>query len=199
MAITNGYTTLVLMRALLDITDVTDTSDDARIEACVEAASRLIDNKCGRFFWKATAATKYFTAKAPDYLDGLDILDVTTISLDTNGDLTHDLDMAATDFVLEPFDADDHGKPYTTIRIAPLGNYSFVTTAKGVKIVGNFGWDSVPTPIVEACKIQALRIFGRKDAIYGVSGGDEMGKLQTVGGLDKDVIELIYPYIKAEF
>ncbi len=50
-----------------------------------------------------------------------------------------------------------------------------------------------PGPIVEACIIQAARIFRRKDAPFGVVGTPEIGMVRIVS-LDPDVKQMIAPY-----
>jgi len=57
MAITDGYTTLAEVKAILRITD---DVDDALLETCVEAASRQIETHCERVFLPTTA-TRVFT------------------------------------------------------------------------------------------------------------------------------------------
>ena len=49
MAITNGYSTLAELKAALTISDSTD---DAALEAAINAVSRMIDDYTGRFFYK---------------------------------------------------------------------------------------------------------------------------------------------------
>lgn len=197
MAITNGYCTLSEARARLGITDVSDTTDDINIEMIVEAVSRLIDEYCGRHFYKDSAdATRYFTAEFTDYLDAGDLVSVTTIKADEDGDRTYERTWAATDYDLTPYDADDWGKPYTAVETAPNGNYAFPLIAKGVQIVGKWGWPAVPKTITEACLLQVERLFKRKDAIFGVIGSGEMGQLMVIPTIDPDVVVLLRPYIK---
>lgn len=190
MSITNGYATLAEIKARLGI-PTADTADDTVLEAVIEAASRAIDNETGRVFY-ATTATKYFRADDGDLLFIPDLLSVTTLKTDSDGDRTYETTWATTDYDLEPY----NDAPYTRIRLTPSGRYSFPTHAKGVEIAGSWGYNatgSYPDAINEACLILASRLFKRKDAPFGVAGTAEMGQLR-IGKTDPDVAGLLYPY-----
>ena len=62
MALTNCYATLAEIKAALAIED---TNDDTALEAAITAASRMIDDYTGRFFYKDGTAqayvSRYFT------------------------------------------------------------------------------------------------------------------------------------------
>ncbi len=67
MAITNGYCTLAELKASLAITD---SVDDTPLEAAVTAASRMIDDYTGRFFY-ADGTTQWCNVQLKRYkLDG---------------------------------------------------------------------------------------------------------------------------------
>lgn len=191
MAITNGYATLVEIKARLGIAD---TNDDTTLEACIEAASRYIDNYCNRVFY-ATTATRYFTAIGDDLCLPDDVLSVTTLKTDEDEDRAYETTWSASDYELDPH----NGSPKTMIRTTPRGNYFFPTHRRGVEIAGSFGFNatgSYPDAINEACLLQAARYFRRKDAPFGVAGSPEF-QTMTIPN-DPDVLKLIAPYIKIE-
>jgi hypothetical protein len=193
MAITNGYCTLAELKARLAITD---SVDDGVLKAVVEAASRAIDNWTDRVFY-ATTATRYFTAEDGDLLFVDDLLTVTTlktISQNSAGARTYGDTWATVDYDLEPFNS----TPKTRIRINPGGRYAFPTEAKGVEIVGSWGYASTaPDAINEACLLQAARLFKRKDSPFGVAGTPETGTM-ALPRLDPDVRMLLEPYRRLE-
>jgi len=196
MAITNGYTTLAVVREALNIASTADTSKDARIEQAIEAASRMIDNYTGRRFYStAEDETKYYKADAPcvAYIND-DIVSVTTLATDDYGDRTYPTEWETTDYDLMPA----NGTPYTWIEVTPNGNYSFPSCNKGVKIIGKFGYcasDAQPDPITEACILQACRLFKRvSEAPFGVSGASDMGQAVAIAKFDPDVKMLVDPY-----
>jgi len=54
----------------------------------------------------------------------------------------------------------------------------------------------VPTPITQACIIQASRIFKRLDSPLGVLSFGDMGSIRVSRYLDPDVEQLVAPYRK---
>jgi hypothetical protein len=86
------------------------------------------------------------------------------------------------------------GFPYNRIITKPQGAYYFPLRYASVQIVGKFGFSAVPLPIQEACNIQTIRLFRRKDAPYGISGGAEMGQAIVIPQLDPDVKLLLQAY-----
>ncbi len=196
MAITNGYATLVEIKARLGIV-TGDTADDTKLESVVEGISRAIDNHCGRrFYLDGSDATRYFTPEFADLLYVGDLVSVTSLFTDEDGDRTYERTWAATDYDLEPFNAALDSWPYTTILTTPKGLYTFpVGISKGVKMVSKWGWPAVPKPIAEACLLAGEKLFKRKDAIFGVVGSPEMGVLKQMMRDDPDLAILLEPYV----
>jgi hypothetical protein len=199
MAITNGYATLVEFKSRYYPAGLVDTSEDSMIESIVEGVSRWIDKHCGRHFYLASGVTRYYTALDGDYLQVDDLLVVTTLKTDEDGDRTYERTWASTDYDLHPYNAAvaSQEQPYTWIETAPNGRYAFPTGRKGVQIVGNWGYASaVPPMIKEACLLQSGRIFNRRNAPFGVAGSAEMGQLLVMPKFDPDVALLLQPYLR---
>lgn len=197
MTITNGYCTLADLKArLFTGTPTVDATRDTILEDVIEAASRWIDDQCGRRFYTASE-TRTYTAQDYDLLFIDDLVSVTTLKTDEDEDRTYETTWATTDYDLEPENAALRGAPYTMIRITPDGDYSFpVGVRRGVQIAGSFGYAStVPDPVKQACLMQAARLYKRKDAILGVAGVGQLGQ-QTVQRVpsDDEIMELLRPY-----
>jgi hypothetical protein len=182
---------------------ITDSVDDALINAAVESASRLIDGYCGRSFFAGGSATRLFTAYDSLVLQIDDLAGTANLVIesDTAADGSFDTTWDLIDYQLEPLNqiADGiTGWPYTRIRA--VENYIWPTQGGEALIritASNWGWPSVPDPIEQACVIQSLRIFKRLDSPLGVLGFDGMGVTVRVGrGLDPDVMQMIDPYRK---
>ncbi len=198
MAIVNGYTTLSTVKARLGIPD---TADDATLEAIITAVSRWIDRYCGRrFYTTASDETRYYEAAQADRLFMDDIISVTGLATDEDGDGVYETAWAATDYTLEPANAVLDGEPYTAIKTTPNGSYAFpVGVSRGVKVVGKFGYSSTtPAPVEEACIIQCARIYRRKDAPFGVTGSPEFGNTAVIMRLDWDVRYMLETYRRLE-
>lgn len=193
MTVTNGYCTLAEVRALLGITNALETANDLLIENIIEAASRSIDAWCGRRFYStSTDETKYYTAV---YYNAIfpedDILSVTTLQTDNDGDGTHEVTWASTDYMLIPFNR----TPYTVIEVDPNGDYTFPAIKKGVKIVGKFGYCATadcPSEVSTFCNILSVRYFKRmREAPFGMIGFSEMGTASRIPENDPDAKALI--------
>lgn len=198
MTISNGYCTLAELKARLGI-DSGDLTDDAVLEAVIEGVSRFIDDICGRRFYTTTSdETRYYSAEDGSVLDVDDLASLTTLATDHDGDGVYETTWDSDDYVLEPYNAALDGRPYTRIRVAPGGRYGFPTTRRGVKIVGKFGWSTVPKPVCEAAILLSARLFKRKDAVFGVTGSAEMGQMMVIPKLDPDVAMLLMGVRRAD-
>lgn len=194
MAITNGYCTLVEIKAALRITDSTD---DTLLENAVESASRRIDGYCGRFFY-VTSQTAVPMYPYNEYLliFGRDVSSTTvTIKTDTTGNGSYATTLTqGTDYVLQPRNVPIFERPYQSARMVGgktfplLVNPSFET----VQITAAWGWASVPDDINQACILLAMRQFARLNAALGVVGFADMAV--TVRAVDPDVRDLLSPY-----
>lgn len=186
MPILNGYTTLATLKARLGIAD---TSDDAALEGVIEAVSRWIDAYTGRRFY-AAVETRYYTPEWENYLRIDDLLSVTSLKTDEDGDRVYETTWVATDYYLEPDNAPLKGSPYTMIRAS--GSKLFPSVRRGIEIVGSFGYSATtPKLIEEACIVQSARLFRRKDAPFGVTGAPEVGQLTVIPRIDPDVKTLL--------
>lgn len=173
-------------------------ADEQAMEQVIEGVSRQIDDYCGRRFYTTKLdETRYFTAVFRDELFVDDLVSVTSLATDENGDRTYSAAWLASDYDLQPYNAALDGKPYTTIAVAPSGNQIFpARLPKGVRIVGKFGWPRIPAAAREACLVQSARLWKRKDAPFGVAGTTELGDLRMVikslvPRLDQDVEMLL--------
>ena len=188
MTITNGYCTLLEFKANFYPTGLTDTIDDTVIEGKIEGVSRLIDLYCERHYYKSAATEKrYFSPEWGDLLKVNDLVSITTLKTDEDRDRIYEYTWATTDYDLEPLNASQDGKPYTQIRVTPDGDYLFPRIRKSVEIDGIWGWPAVPMLIKEACLLQTIMLFKKKDAPLGSEGGTPFGALKIPSKLDPDV------------
>ncbi len=200
MTITNGYTTLLLVKAELGIGDHVD---DTLLDAAINAAARETDRVCGRRFWQdASAQTRYYYADAPTWcaVDDISTTSGLVVSVDTTGDGTYATTLtASTDYIVEPVNAaaDVPAWPYTSLRVVPGAQSWFPCTRRpGVKAVAKFGWAAVPDDVTKANTIQAAQLFKSKDAVFGVASFGEFGPMRVRSALHPIAAELLAAYAR---
>lgn len=192
---TNVYTTLADVKNSLQIED---SNDDVAIQAAILSASRMIDEYCQRFFYQegtlAAPATRYYTAVSPWYIETDDIVQITQLACDPSFEQTYDQIWNTTtpplDVMYEPVNNPQKGWPYT--RVLAIGSYVFpYFFPQTVKITGIFGFPEVPYEVELACKLQAARLFIRKQSPFGIAGSVELGTVRLNSRLDPDVEMLL--------
>lgn len=189
---TTQYCTLADLKNSLQIED---SNDDTALQAAILTASRQIDEYCQRFFYQegtvGSPVTKYYTAVSPWYLETDDIVQLTEIACDPSFDQTYDqIWNLSTDVMYEPVNNPSKGWPYT--RILAIGSYVFpYFFPQTVKLEGVFGFSEVPYEVELACKIQASRLFVRKQSPFGIAGSVELGTVRLNSRLDPDVEMLL--------
>ncbi len=194
MAITNGYCTLADVKAALRIQD---SVDDALLENSVNAASRMIDQYCNRYFYSGSAGEiRYYKAN-----DGFtcwidDAISVTELKTSSTDPLIYDTTWAAEDYQLLPANRIANGAYYPITGLSATDNYLFPVWADIalVKVTGQFGWSSVPDSIKFATIIQASRLFKRLESPLGVAGVSDIGIMRVGANIDGDVAQLINPF-----
>ena len=200
MAISNGYATLDDVKAAAR---VTDNFDDGLFEVAIESASRDIDAYCERVFYNAGSLTRVYIPTDIYRLETDDLVSVTTIKSDTNGDGGFNETWAATDYQLEPLNGIAGGiaTPYTRIRAVgdllwPVYEPRDINAGQGsVEVTGVFGFASIPIAIKQATIIASLRAYKRYESPTGVLGFSHVGVVR-IGRTDPDVQRLIDPYRK---
>lgn len=193
MPVELGYTTLANVKAALRLTD---NVDDTLLERSIEAASRRIDGYCGRWFYKTpqTAISVY----PFDYynLPVQDIANKTvTVKISTQGDGVFDQTWTqGIDYQLEPLNAVLNLDPYR--RIVAIGAKSFpmqtTPSVPYVQVTAQWGWETVPHDVREACVLLSIRGFARYNAALGIVGFNDMAI--QVRAVDPDVRDMLNQY-----
>jgi hypothetical protein len=196
VALTNAYCTLQDVKNALAIDD---PQDDLAIEAAIMAASRMIDDYTGRFFYKdgtqASPVTRYYTAQDWWTTNVDDFTVITEIATDDNFDQLYTTIWAADDYLVEPVNNPRRGWPYT--RILAIGAYIFpYNLPQSVRVTAAWGWSAVPEEVKMACKLQAARFFIRRQSPFGIAGSPEIGTVRLSSRLDPDVELLLRPFRK---
>jgi len=202
MVLSNVYASVAQVKASLRITD---SMDDTLIETALSSASRLIDGYCNRVFYNMGTQSRYFAASDPYFCPIDDCISVTQVAtaVTSNGNYdtiwgNPDVGQHNGDYQTEPLNAayptDGIISPITGIRA--LWRYLFPTIGGNalVKVTGTWGWDTIPDPVIQACILQAARIYKRNDSPTGVMGFGDMGVMRVSNQLDPDVKALLEGY-----
>ena len=196
MALTNAYCTLSDLKTSLAIEDI---QDDTALEAAILTASRMIDDYTGRFFYKdgttAAPVVRYYTAQDWYTCNVDDFVSLTQIATDDNFDQLYTTIWQADDYMVEPVNNPRRGWPLT--RLLAIDSYIFpYNLPQSVKVTAVWGWAAVPAEISMAAKLQASRLFVRRQSPFGVAGTPEIGTIRLTSRLDPDVEALIRPFRK---
>lgn len=196
-----SYATLAEFKAAIGI-GTADTTDDTALQSVLDATDALIDLYTDRKQGFGTATeTRYYTAQDYSYVLTDDLVSVTTLQTDDDGNGTYETTWTAgTDFVLAPGNANLDGWPYTEIdasvnwpRNFPRGVY------RGVKVVGVFGWPAVPNAVKQAAIIQAGAVWSSRTSPFGVIGSQDLGGiLRQARALHPEAQVLLEAYRKRE-
>ncbi len=192
------YVTLEEAKYTAGLTGLNYKDDDLR--EAITAASRSIDNYCGRTFYSGgTADVRYYTAyDSTTHLNIDDVVSVTALETDYDGDGVYEtLWTQGTDFLLEPQNAPTLSQPYTSIRVLyPRTSLRLPKYAGAIRITGSFGWDSPPPEVKRATRILAIRLMKRGDAPFGVVGVGFDNTSVRIPSVDPDLRFLLDPYAK---
>lgn len=176
----DNYAQLATLKTRLNITDSTD---DTALTSALSSASRGIEDFCGRQFnTDGSAATRVF--HPVDYgLAFVDDFHTTTdleIKTDEDDDGTFEVTWSTSDYQLEPLNGRRHGETWPYWIIRAIDDRCFPRARRTtLEVTAQWGWASVPAPVVEACLIVAEETFKLKDAPFGVAGYGDMGAIRV--------------------
>lgn len=186
MALGASYATLAQLKLRLNITD---TNDDAALTSALGAATVDIEGVCGRQFNDAgSVSARVFY---PDSLTTVTVDDFSTVTglvvaLDYSNAGTYSTTITSANYQLEPLNGvvdGTPGWPYYRIRAIqtwyPLWYTSIGDPRTSIQITAQWGWTTVPAPVVEACLMLAEETFKMKDAPFGVAGFDNFGSVRV--------------------
>ena len=192
-----SYATLAQFKAAVGITDSTD---DTALQNVLDATDTLIDLHCDRKTGFGTASeTRYYTAEDYQYVLTDDLVSVTTLQTDDDANGTYETTWTSgTDFVLAPVNSALDGFPYTEIDTSVSWPRNFPKDVyRGVKVVGVFGFPSVPAAVVQAEIIQAGAVWSSRTSPFGVIGSADLGGiLRQTRALHPEAALILEPYRK---
>lgn len=188
------YVTLEAFKASRSITGFDFADDDA--EQALATASRVVDVLCNRRFYQYDASndqTRYYTPLRPVVLDIDDLLGLTSLQTDQDGDGVFETAWTLhTDFELQPDNAALDGRPYERIVLKQRSRTQFpVGMSRSVEVVASFGWLAAPDQAKTLTSILAARFMERtRMAPLGVVGLGVEGGVR-IAREDPDIMTLV--------
>jgi hypothetical protein len=183
MALNDPYCTSTTLKTYLGIGD---TDDDTLLTSACLVATEWVNRHCQRQFQKTTTASAR-SYRADDgcelYVHDFHTTTDLVIKIDSTDDGTFATTLAASDYILEPFDGIESGMtgfPYRTIRA--VGDYRFPLSATGrpgVQVTAQWGWANVPESVTLAAKLVAAYEYGLKNSPMGVASFGEAGIIRV--------------------
>lgn len=179
----------ITVEQLRDNVRIDDSDDDVELAVAITAASRAIDLHCNRQFGKVASAQERWYTAIPDYearrwavaID--DLQDLTGLAVEIDGTA-----ITAEHFVLEPANAAEDGRPYTRLSVLTTASVQPTGTPHEVAIVARWGWNAVPSAVVQAAYLQASRFHSRRNSPYGIAGSPSEGsEMRLLSRVDPDV------------
>jgi len=197
MTVTNGYCTNSELR--IHLGDSGTTLNAALLDRAINAASRAIDQHCGRKFWQDSSVV--VRAYRPDdpheaWVDDISTTTGLVVQTDTAGDGTYATTWSASDYQLEPLIAVADSIPWW--RIIAVGAHTFpqATRRATLQVTAKFGWTAIPDGVNQACLIRAGSLFKRREAPFGVASFADFGAVRISRYGDPDVVDLLAPYVR---
>lgn len=196
MPVVNGYTTVAELRSAMAVPSVTGDANLA-LELAVNAASRAIDDFCGRLFYDAGVMARLVEPKlvTPDTCETRDFhtLAGLVVETDDDGDGSYETTWAAADWQAYPYDP-EAGWPWQELRAVGTRRFPTGGPRPRVRVTARWGWAAPPMPVQEFCLIYCQRLVKRADAAAGVLGIGDFGGIR-IARTDPD-IGLVLPYAR---
>lgn len=185
------YTSLALVKKSLGIPEESTDQDDL-VQEALGGACEMVDTTTGRFFWRDQEPTvRVQPARILCNPGEEPLLLIADVVANDTTDLVVEFGRRGvwaqvTDFDLEP--PTRLGWPVTGLR-------GCWPTQRGqhVRITAVHGWPAVPPDIAVATRLQATRLYRRKDSPHGVIGSADWG-VSRVSRADPDVAAMLADY-----
>lgn len=178
----------------------TDNVDNVELANACAAASRAVDRATYRQFGLTASEDRFYSSKW-SFKRGLwvietdDFVSVTAVALDLAGDGTYSTTVNIADLIKLPVNAAAEGRPWERVALRNTTAALHTLAPDGVRLTGTWGWSAVPETIVTATKLQASRVFKRRNSPFGVAGSPDQGsEIRLLAKLDPDVMVAVQDF-----
>lgn len=179
----NLYADVNAFRGLFINNQTLDANDQAAVIRALEAASRRVDDMTHRTMYAETA-TRVLNGNGRSWMWVPDLLAVTTIKLDEDGDRTFELTLAAAaDYYLKRRGyKDEDALPYTTLELDHVNGQrtSLLKQRRLVQIVGRWGYIEETEAVESAGTAITGTLADATDLTLATSADADLGIGQTL-------------------
>jgi len=181
---TDLYRLHVTPAELKDRTGIDDSLDDLQILGACMASTEGINLHCDRVFTR-TAGTRIFEARCGNLLDRVDIVSITTLKTDEDGDGVFETTWSVSDYELKPVDALwKPGGPWPYEQVSAIAGRRFpIALGYGrsarVQIEGVFEFPRIPSSVKMSAAIVANDLLKLGGMSFGVQGYGEYGLVRA--------------------
>ena len=142
VGVVNIYATPMDLKRRLGITD---TTHDATLWHLLDVASRIVEGRCGRNFYVSTSSRRFDVRDRYGVVVD-DLIDVSQVIEDWDGDGVYEHHREREDYVLYPLDSDPqslHGNPYHMLRVSRRRGVPRLPHGRAaLQITGRWGYRS---------------------------------------------------------
>ena len=167
---TNAYADLDTLKSV-GVLNITGSDFDARLLSLLENVSRWIDDHCGRRFYTLTD-TRHFDGDGSPSLPVPDLVAVTALRTDDDGDGVFERTWPTGDYLLYPLNAQPEqpwGRPHSRVQANPARAAGFPAGRATVEVSGRWGFREVFDDT--GATVSPGAPFGPTDTALTVTGG----------------------------
>jgi len=199
MAVTR-YVSAAELQARLDATATWSASETTAHDSILLAVSRMVDDHCRRFFGQTASTARTFDGRNTGMLIVPDLVSVTSLKTDEDGDQSYERTWASTDYELYPYNAaaEYPARPYTEIHVSTAtgsNDYTFPYGQRCIEVTGVWGWPEVPETVREVVILEAARMLEQSRAPSGIVANNALGTASIVPAMHPTSKRLLMPYI----
>lgn len=186
--------------ALCDVDDVrgflqkqtADTNQDQVVDGLIDAASRHIQNRYGKFAPQEDAAEKDFTFTGGNRLDLFPYFarDVTDVSFDSYSSTPSVLTASDYEWQLRPQNPLDGVYRWLRLPYSRLNGLLEVN----VTVTGDWGFEEVPADVKQACVITVAEWIRKDVAAFSTTYSIDQDRLDVPAAIPRAAMMLLQPY-----
>lgn len=157
---------------------------DALVGSAISSASREIERFTNRQFNRAeVASARLYVARQCDMIAVDDFWTTDDFKLEVDQSGTNDwTEVDASEYQLAPLNKMLNGIEWVYWRIELIGSTRLPVLGRraAVRVTAKWGWEAVPSDVLQAVKIHASDTYQLKDSRMGIAGSDQFGTILRV-------------------